>query len=281
MASFSMDFQRPVPSTMEFKIDVPNATGGEKVFKVRARCWDRQLFVVPSDSKYEPKKSDISLVEDPLAIPRTLQRKEVEDGGDANGGAAAVAGSGGKRILSALQGKERQRRIVLSFPEPVDGGPGDEGRPYDPIKITVGCIELNDPARGSAGTFEIVAPPAGSDGAEYFSMDNAKGAPKPGEEIEISFTFEPVSLEQSERITVIPSRVKSKLTEKSSARARCCPPPCWLYFQQPQADLDPACVVVGQWKEVVYQCVLSGGFVPEGEDPTETVEVVVKGFITS
>ena len=60
---------------MEFKVDVPNATGGVKVFKVRARCWDRQLFVVPSDPTYEPKKNDISLVEDPLAIPKSLQRK--------------------------------------------------------------------------------------------------------------------------------------------------------------------------------------------------------------
>ena len=213
-----------------------------------------------------------------------------------NGDAVAAAPSSGKQILSALQGMERRRRIVLSFPEPVDGGAGDQGRPYDPIKVTVGCIELNEPSRGeiseiglycifsssyntpmpppstfhiphhttphhytflmvsfspdlptsncvsegSAGTFEIVAPAAGSDGLEFFSVEPTKGAPKPGDTTEISFTFKP-----------------------------------------PQADLDPACVVVGQWKEVVYQCILSGGFVPEGEDDKEIVDVVVRGFVTS
>ena len=49
------------------------------------------------------------------------------------------------------------------------------------------------------------------------------------------------------------------------------------YYEEKSED-DP-CVTIGRWNELTYPCILKGGYVPEGVEPEEQVEIVVSGFV--
>ena len=47
----------------------------------------------------------------------------------------------------------------------------------------------------------------------------------------------------------------------------------------PGGDTEKVCVIVGQWVEVKYECVLKGGYTPPGVEDEEIVNVLLRGFV--
>ena len=148
-----------------------------------------------------------------------------------------------------LKTPARTHKITLKFPKKSenaevptnDGGKGQGGLVLEK-EIAIGATAINEPGRdGKGGTFEIGAPLGGGAGAEYFSFEPNKGSLSAGGEVIVKVKFTPPAEE-----------------EKSE---------------------DDPCVTIGRWNELTYPCILKGGYVPEGVEPEEQVEIVVSGFV--
>eukprot|EP00943_MAST-04B_sp_MAST-4B-sp1_P008085 g8085.t1 len=143
----------------------------------------------------------------------------------------------------------RSHKIVLKFPkqsesaatQPKDnGGKGKGGN--DGIllekEIAIGATAINEPGRsGNGGTFEIGAPIGDSAGSEYFSFEPSKGSLSAGGEVIVKVKFTPPVEEQ-------------------------------------KSDDDP-CVTIGRWNNLTYPCILKGGYIPEGIEAEEQVQILV------
>ena len=49
--------------------------------------------------------------------------------------------------------------------------------------------------------------------------------------------------------------------------------------ETPGGDDEKVCVIVGQWVEVKYECIMKGGYAPPGVSDEEIVDVVLRGFV--
>ena len=170
--SFSPDFERRAPFAGVFEVDVPNQTD-VKTVTIRGRCWNCQVYVLPASPGDEPRADDPSLLEDALAPPVGLLVPPASEEE-----ARALATPGPRMLYS----------WTLVFPRGAGGGAG--GAAAAPAaaekKVVVGCIELNDPKRGSPGTFEVTFP---ADAAGVFTADVMKGAVNAGQAATVTFKF--------------------------------------------------------------------------------------------
>ena len=67
-AFFRPDHERPCPSTVSFRVNVPSQEV-EQFIHLEGRCWNRQAYVVPQERADEPKAQDPARLEDAYALP--------------------------------------------------------------------------------------------------------------------------------------------------------------------------------------------------------------------
>lgn len=147
------------------------------------------------------------------------------------------------------------RRVIrLTFPkkgltgDEASAGEGDGGASAASLTekfLVVGACGINEEGRtGGGGGFTFRPLDNSGDAAKYFSITPASGSAKPGEDIEVTCKFTPPD--------------------------------------GPGDDEDSkVCVVVGQWVEMTFECVLKGGYAPPGTPDEEIVDVQLRGFVVS
>ena len=163
---FSPDHERVWAYEQQIKISVPNQTE-DHVLHLKGRCWNRQVYAVANLAEDDAPARLPVTTEDRFALPSALRLVE-------------------NRSAQAL-GIMLQKRpsIVLKFPR-VD----DKNAPKQKRKITVGCTALNDPKKGTPGTYEIEFTPEAK-ALGYFTALPDKGAVAMGAESEVEFQFNP------------------------------------------------------------------------------------------
>jgi hypothetical protein len=138
----------------------------------------------------------------------------------------------------------KREDIVLRFPrvegEVVDGQ-GNSGEDPTEKGILVGSIALNDPKKGSNGTFEIVLDKV-SPSSAYFSATPDKGSVSSGQEVTVKFKFNP--------------------------------PP-----KPGQEEGGSSGIEVGQWTKVLASVICKGGYKPEGAPDERTFKVLLVGYV--
>lgn len=241
------DHSLPYAHRCELIVRVPTTNESKALsygIHLHARTWARQLFVRPKNPADEPPEGSRDLIVDPFAVPAELCVPPPVRAGDAD----AVAEAGPRRV------------IRLTFPKkglggdeftPANGADGDaEAAAAVAASLTekmlvVGACGINEEGRTGAGGGFTFRPLAGSgDAAKYFSVTPASGSAKPGEDIEVTCKFSPPD--------------------------------------GPGDDEDSqVCVVVGQWVEMTFECVLKGGYVPPGVPDEEIVHVQLRGFVVT
>ena len=137
---FSPDHERVWAYEQQIKISVPNQTE-DHVLHLKGRCWNRQVYAVANLAEDDAPARLPDTMEDKFALPSSLKSVESK--------AAASLG-----IML-----QKRPSIVLKFPRVESGDKGKQMR-----KITVGCVALNDPKKGSPGTYEIDRVHAGGEG---------------------------------------------------------------------------------------------------------------------
>ena len=197
----------------------------------------------------EPSKGSKEYIVNPFAVPPELcvppRKDNVED-------ADAKAAKAGKEQSGAAQAR---RTIHLTFPKSglqgnetaneVEGEGGEgEKKGHNMKQLLLGACDINEVGSGKTGTggsfsFREID---SNDSSKYFTIAPSSGAAKPGEELPVECKFTPPEVPGEDGAT-------------------------------------KACVIVGQWVEVVYECVLKGGYAPPGESDEEIVNVVLRGFV--
>jgi len=138
----------------------------------------------------------------------------------------------------------KRRTIRLTFPK--FGLEGNEEVSTEEAKknvkeLLVGACDINEEGRSGAGGSFTFREVDSNDSSKFFSVTPSSGSAKPGEELPVVCKFEPPEV--------------------------------------PGDDADHVCVVVGQWVQCRYECVLKGGYVPNGQSDEEIVDVILSGFV--
>lgn len=145
--------------------------------------------------------------------------------------------------------EQAPRRVIrLEFPKSElseEGSTADAGNRSTEKFLLVGACNINEEGRtGAGGSFTFRPLDSSSESAKYFSVTPATGSAKPGEDVEVTCKFSPPD--------------------------------------EPGDDEEnKVCVVVGQWVEMTFECVLKGGYVPPGAPDEEIVHVLLRGFVVS
>ena len=109
------------------------------------------------------------------------------------------------------------------------------------IGLLCGATAINEEGRVGAGGSFIFKEVNPNESSKYFTVTPASVSAKPGEELSITCTFTPPDT--------------------------------------PGGEDEKVCVIVGQWVEVKYECIMKGGYVPLGVSDEEIVNVVLRGFV--
>ena len=153
------------------------------------RCWSRQIYTVALLPEDDSPARRSEALEDNFSLPDSLSRVETE------------------AAKSLNVGRPRRPELLLKFPKKgvEDNSEEDEtsaaatttesdNDKYFKRSVLCGCIALNDPKQGGAGTFEVefdqVAKELG-----YFVAVPDKGSCAPGQETEIAFHFKPPEID--------------------------------------------------------------------------------------
>ena len=180
VVTFSPDHSRPDAFVASYLVDIPNQET-ERIITVRGRCWDRQLYVLPSSTGDEIPSDDPERLGDSLAMPVAMtpvvEALTAEDVG-----------------IEADINETAPYSVRLQYAKPETGGYETDATLVK--ELTVGSCVPNDTKLGSGGSFEVEwnsEDPAVSSG--IFSVDNAKGNLNAGASSTLKFTFKPPAVE--------------------------------------------------------------------------------------
>ena len=241
------DVSLPYPHLCEMIVRVPTTNESKSLqygIHCSARVWPRQLFVRPEDSKNEPSMGSKDLIVDPFVIP-------VEISG--NSSSSSSKEEGGGKVESG--GKKERRTIRLTFPKfglegnevvaaaaaAAEATTAEEDPVNNEIGLLCGATAINEEGRAGAGGSFAFKEVDANESSKYFTVTPASVSAKPGEELPIICKFTPP--------------------------------------ETPAGDDEKVCVIVGQWVEVKYECIMKGGYAPPGVSDEEIVDVVLRGFV--
>lgn len=178
--TFCPDHARRDEFVMAFLVDIPNQET-ETVVTVRGRCWDRQLFVLPTSRSDWLAADHPDLLENNVSVPVCMTEDVFSIAAMTMGvaGAGAAAGAGDE---AAAPTPPPPYNVCLTFPKPGAGGYAESD-----VELTkdviVGSCSPNDAKLGAAGSFDVVwddDDPVVQAG--IFSVDTAKGSLNGGNE---------------------------------------------------------------------------------------------------
>jgi hypothetical protein len=181
---FTPDHERPKPYIAEFKVEVANQSEDHEL-RVSGRCWDRQVYVVPTDKRDEPNPASVEAIEDLLALP-------------------AANSQAPTRCICLTFPKTKKQPSTAPANDSTEEGGGEETPAKDPStekpapvavekSIEIGNMKIEDEKAGSAGSFEVQFVTTGENGpnCKYFKVDQEKGSATPGSIVPVKFTFTP------------------------------------------------------------------------------------------
>ena len=221
---FQPDHERIWSFKCESKIEVPNQVE-EHVVRLIGRCWNTQMYCVAGaceERGADEEERVLESMENKFKLPNKLA--SIEDAAFRDAGVT----------------EPKREDIMLKFPMVEKGQEGEEEEKER--DIIVGSIALNDPKKGSNGTFEIVLDKS-SPSAAHFTAVPDKGSVSPGQEVQVKFKFKP-----------------PEKPGKGSGAAG--------------GDIE-----VGQWTKVLAKVVCKGGYKPEGAPEARTYTVLLVGYV--
>lgn len=259
---FQPDHQRPGHYAKKYRIKVPNESE-QHVVSVAGRCWENQFYVFAPTVDTSPLPSDLEAEIAPKRPP-LLTPRPVEDLFDLPPSVplSLLPHTIGVGELSATGLRKPVSSFILTFAEDnVDGDSGDAGRftktlfigsttPSSGIyggldEVPSGSTAANANAGGSAGSFELAVDVA-SPHAKLFTLEPARGAIAPGQQLAVQVTYAPPA----------PTTASETPTPASSARSTVSAPATSARVKS--AQRRPELEVV-QWVQVRVQCTLKGG----------------------
>jgi hypothetical protein len=136
-----------------------------------------------------------------------------------------------------------RRTIRLTFPKfGLEGNEKSGEKEQNNIKkLLIGACDINSADKSGAGGSFSFREIDSNESSKFFAISPSSGAAKPGEELNVECKFAPP--------------------------------------EEANNDTDKVCVIVGQWVEVKYECVLKGGYTPPGMEDEEIVNVHLRGFV--